>query len=134
MKTRRVAAALIATAAVLAIPAGASAKLLDDFYNEGIEPHADLGQSRSASQPKQLRLEFTASVREPIYGEFTITCKVKGATKLKRTLPVSGVPPIFATVPIKPGLDSCRVTAAETRYVDPFWSGWLRIRVWGSSR
>lgn len=123
---------MIAAAAVLGAPAGASAKLLDDYYNEGIEPHADLGTSRSIASPKRIRLEFSASVLEPIYGEYTVTCKIRGAAKFNRQDTFSGVAPVFAVVPITRRFDSCRVTQAEARFSNPFWSGWLRVRVWGS--
>lgn len=126
--------ALVVAAAVLAAPAGAPAKLLDDYYNEGIEPHADLGASRPTSRPSRLRIEFSGSVPEPINARFTVKCKVRGATGFSRTRPVSGVSPISAVVPIKRRFDSCRVSDAEARFADPFWSGWLRIRVWGTPR
>lgn len=133
---RRVALAVAVAAAALAAPAAAGAKLLDDYYNEGIEPHADLGASRPANHPSQLRVEFSGSApplingRDTlINGSYTVKCKVGGATKFSRKGTVSGVSPINAVVPIKRRFDSCRVTGAEARYEDPFITGWLRIRV-----
>ena len=124
--------ALVATAAVLAAPAGAGAKLLDDYYNEGIEPHADLGEpSRSISHARQLRVEFSGSQPKEINGQFTVKCYVRSRTRFSRNVPLSGVSPISAVVPIKRRFDSCRVTSAEARFADPFITGWLRIRVWG---
>jgi len=132
---RLLAVALVATAAALAVPAGATAKLLDDYYNEGIEPHADLGASRAISHPRQIRVEFSGSAPELINGGFTVKCRVRGVTKFSRDATVSGVSPISAVVPISGRFDSCRLTSAEARYADPFISdSWLRIRVWGTPR
>lgn len=129
------AVALVATAAALAAPAGATAKLLDDYYNEGLEPQADLGEaSRSISHPRQLGVEFSGSVPESINGQFTVRCYVRGRTRFSRNGTLSGVSPIEAVVPIKGRFDFCRVTNAEARFADPFISGWLRIRVFGTPR
>lgn len=128
---RILAAALVAGAAALAAPTGAGAELLDDYYNEGIEPHADLGKSRSISKPRQLRLEFSGHTPAQINATFTVKCKLGGATRFSRTRSVSGISPVNAVVPIKRRFDSCRVAGAEARYADPFISGWLRIRVFG---
>jgi hypothetical protein len=134
-KTIWMAAALVATAAALAAPAGATAKLLDDYYNEGIEPHADLGASRPMSQPRQLKVEFTgSSPQQQINAEFTVKCVVHGKTRFSRAGTPSGVSPIVATIPIKGRFDSCRVSSAESRYADSFITGWLRIRVFGTPR
>ncbi len=125
--------ALIAVAAALVAPAGAGAKLLDDYYNEGIEPHADLGEpSRSISKPRQLSVEFSGNARmEVINGVFTVKCYVGRRARFSRSLTVSGTSPTIEVVRIKRRFDSCRVTSAEARYANPFVSGWLRIRVFG---
>lgn len=129
------AVALIAAGAALATPAGATGKLLDDYYNEGIEPHADLGASRPLAKPKQLKVEFSASMPgQRINTSFALRCYVRGKTKLARNPTFSGFAPFSVLVPIDGRLDTCRLTGAEARYADPFITGWLRIRVWGASR
>ena len=131
----RILVALVATAAALVAPAGAGAKLLDDYYNEGLEPQADLGEkSRPISQPRQLRVEFSGSVPQLINGEFSVSCYVRGRTRFSRNSTVSGVSPVEGVVPIKGRFDTCRVTNAEARFADPFISGWLRIRIFGTPR
>jgi hypothetical protein len=128
-------AALAAAAVALAVPAGATAKLLDDYYNEGIEPQADLGEkSNPISQPRQLRIEFSGSVPELINGRFTVGCYVHGRTRFSRDGAVSGVSPVAGVVRIPRRFDSCRVTDAEANFADPFISGWLRIRIFGTPR
>jgi len=131
-KTIRMAAALAVAVAALAAPAGATAKLLDDYYNEGIEPHADEGASNAVSHPSQFRVEFSgSSPGKLINGEYTVRCFIGGKTRFSRTSAVSGVSPIYGVTPIKRRFDACRVASAESRYEDPFITGWLRIRVWG---
>jgi hypothetical protein len=125
--------ALVAAAAGLAAPAAATAKLLDDYYNEGLEPQADLGErSRPISHPRQLRVEFSGSVPELINGQFSVGCYARGRTRFSRNRTVSGVSPVEGVVPIKGRFDTCRVTNAEAHFADPFISGWLRIRVFGT--
>jgi hypothetical protein len=126
------AVALVATAAALAAPAGATARLLDDYYNEGIEPQADLGEkSNPISRPSQLRVEFSGSVPESINAQFTVGCYIRGRTRFSRDQTVSGVSPIAGVVRIPRRFDSCRVTDATANFADPFISGWLRIRIFG---
>jgi hypothetical protein len=107
--------------------------LLDDYYNEGLEPQADLGERSSPiSHPRQLRVEFSGSVPEQINGRFSVACYVRGRTRFSRNGTVSGVSPVDGVVAIKGRFDTCRVTNAEANFADPFISGWLRIRIFGN--
>ena len=129
----RTAVVLAAAAAALAVPGGATAKLLDDYYNEGIEPQADLGEKSSPiSHPRKLTVEFSGSVPESINARFTVACYLHGRTRFTRDLSLSGVSPVDGVVPITRRFDSCRVTSAKANFADPFISGWLRIRIFGT--
>ena len=123
---------MVATAVALAAPAAAGAKLLDDYYNEGIEPHADLGESRKVNNPKRFRVEVNASQRRQIHGDFTVKCYSGRKAKFSRNVALFGLPPVAAVVPIKGRFGYCRVTTAEARFADPFISGWIQIRVFGN--
>lgn len=129
------AVALAAATAALASPAGAAAKLVDDYYNEGIEPHADLGASTYVRHARQLKVEFSGSAADQrVNASLTARCYVRGKVRWSRSGTVSGYSPFSVLVPIERRFDKCRLTAAEARYADPFITGWIRIRVWGSSR
>lgn len=127
--------AAVAIAAALAAPMGASAKLIDDYYNEGIEPHADLGLGTKLKKPRQLKVEFSGSdPSQRINSSLTYKCEVHGKTRLARSGTFSGWSPYSVLIPIEGHFDSCRITAAEARYADTFVTGWLRIRIFGASR
>ena len=125
----------VVTIAVLAGPAGASGEVVDDYYNEGIEPHADLGLGTKVKHPSKMKVEFSgSSADQRINSSLTYRCYVRGKARLADSGTFSGWSPFSVLIPIKRRFDFCRVTAAEARYNDPFVTGWLRIRIFGSSR
>jgi hypothetical protein len=128
-------AALIAVSVALAAPASATAKLLISTYNDGLEPHAKLSaQSPAIGHPKQLRVEVAGSSQAAVEGRFTVKCHRRGVPRFSREYTVSGISPATLVVPTSARWDSCRVTKASARFADPFISGWIEIRAWGTPR
>jgi hypothetical protein len=128
-------AALVAVSVVLAAPAPATAKLLISTYNDGLEPHSKLErQSPAIGHPRQLRVEVAGSEQAAVEGRFTVKCYRHGIRKFSREYTVSGVSPADLVVPTAARWDSCRVTRASARFADPFISGWIEIRAWGTPR